>query len=176
LEPTQPRSDFFLPFGRKIPSGGLHEFIRPLDNPHQIVHQPLQRGVFRYQIFKVKFHSCVYKTPLPLPGILPPAMPSATLLNHFARKATPLRVGLPESPGSRGFTPRLDSGRKMIFDKVMVSTIFKNAASWAALGLLLAGAPARGQGLSIGYSNCLAVAGYSQSQMNAVTNFNWYFA
>jgi hypothetical protein len=33
-----------------------------------------------------------------------------------------------------------------------------------------------GPAITIGYSNCLAVAGYSQSLMNAVTNFNWYFA
>jgi len=46
-----------------------------------------------------------------------------------------------------------------------------------AFGLLpLAGRPAEPQGISIGYSNCLAVASYPQSLMNSVTNFNWYFA
>jgi hypothetical protein len=50
---------------------------------------------------------------------------------------------------------------------------------WAAL---LGATVARGQvvvqgpAITIGYTNCLAVAGYSQALMNAVTNYNWYFA
>jgi hypothetical protein len=47
----------------------------------------------------------------------------------------------------------------------------------ALLGATLARGQLAVQGpITIGYTNCLAVAGYSQPLMNAVTNYNWYFA
>ncbi|SPE50826.1 hypothetical protein SBV1_1220023 [Verrucomicrobia bacterium] len=51
-------------------------------------------------------------------------------------------------------------------------------AGWLPLLLwpLAAGALAQGQSLTIGYTNCLAVANYSQSLMNEVGQAKWYFA